>query len=74
MNRFNELTDLFVAADKVVLANPMWSLNVPTKVKAWVDTINVAGKTFRYSKEGDLIGLAGDKKFFHIQAMGSALW
>ena len=44
MARFNELTDQFLSADKVVIANPMWNLNVPTRLKAWVDTINVAGK------------------------------
>lgn len=42
--RFNELTDQFLSADKVVIANPMWNLNVPTRLKAWVDTINVAEK------------------------------
>ena len=33
--RFNELTDQFLSADKVVIANPMWNLNVPTRLKAW---------------------------------------
>ena len=50
--RFNELTDQFLAADKIVIANALWNLNIPTKLKAWFDTVNVAGKTFRYTENG----------------------
>ncbi|GAX47968.1 FMN-dependent NADH-azoreductase [Pseudolactococcus reticulitermitis] len=67
--RFGELTDQFLAADKVVITNPLWNLGVPTRLKAWVDTINVAGRTFKYTAEGP-IGLAGGKKVLHIQANG----
>lgn len=31
--RFNELTDQFLAADKIVIANALWNLNIPTKLK-----------------------------------------
>lgn len=67
--RFNELTEQFLGADKVVIANALWNLNVPTRLKAWVDTINVAGKTFRYTEQGPE-GLAGGKKALHIQSNG----
>lgn len=67
--RFNELTDQFLSADKVVIANPMWNLNVPTRLKAWVDTINVAGKTFQYTAEGPK-PLTSGKKALHIQSNG----
>jgi FMN-dependent NADH-azoreductase len=66
---FGELTDQFLAADKVIIANPLWNLQVPTRLKAWIDTINVAGKTFKYTAEGP-VGLAGGKKVLHIQANG----
>ncbi|GAB2022410.1 FMN-dependent NADH-azoreductase [Pseudolactococcus yaeyamensis] len=69
--RFGELTEQFLAADKVVIANPLWNLGMPTRLKAWFDTINVAGKTFKYTAEGP-VGLAGGKKVFHIQANGGA--
>ncbi|SKA02479.1 FMN-dependent NADH-azoreductase [Pilibacter termitis] len=69
MTRFNELTDLFLESDKVVIANPLWNLHFPTRLKAWVDTINVAGKTFRYTAEGS-VGLVKGKKVLHIQANG----
>ena len=69
VGRFGELTDQFLAADKVVIANPLWNLRIPTRLKAWVDTINVAGKTFKYTAEGP-VGLATGKKVLHIQANG----
>lgn len=48
--RFNRYTDQFLATDKFVIANPLWNLNVPTKLKAWIDTVMVAGKTFRHTE------------------------
>ena len=69
VGRFGELTDQFLAADKVVIANPLWNLQIPPRLKAWVDTINVAGKTFKYTAEGP-VGLATGKKVLHIQANG----
>ncbi|MGX7244786.1 FMN-dependent NADH-azoreductase [Enterococcus quebecensis] len=67
--RFNELSDQFLSADKVVIANALWNLNVPTRLKAWIDTINVAGKTFKYTEEGPK-GLTTGKKALHIQSNG----
>lgn len=67
---FNGYTEDFLAADKVVIANPLWNLNVPARLKAWVDTVTVAGKTFKYNEKGEAVGLAGDKKVLHIQANG----
>ncbi|CAD5901706.1 MULTISPECIES: FMN-dependent NADH-azoreductase [Carnobacterium] len=69
VSRFNELTELFLDADKVIIANPLWNLNVPTRLKAWIDTVNVAGKTFKYTAEGP-VGLVTDKKVLHIQSSG----
>ncbi|WEV45616.1 FMN-dependent NADH-azoreductase [Streptococcaceae bacterium ESL0687] len=69
IGRFAQSTEEFLAADKVIVANGLWNLNIPTRLKAWFDTINVAGKTFRYTAEGPE-GLAGDKKVLHIQASG----
>lgn len=67
--RFNESTDQFVAVDKIVIANGLWNLNIPTRLKAWFDTINVAGKTFRYTETGP-VPLTSGKKVLHIQANG----
>ncbi|MDF0478686.1 FMN-dependent NADH-azoreductase [Vagococcus sp. PNs007] len=69
MNRFNELTDQFLDADQIVIANALWNLNIPTRLKAWVDTINVANKTFKYTATGPA-PLTEGKKVLHIQSNG----
>ncbi len=63
--RFNELTEQFLAADKIVIANALWNLNIPTKLKAWFDTVNVAGKTFRYTENGPEGLVTGKKSAAH---------
>ena len=66
---FDASIDQFLAADKVIIANALWNLNVPTRLKAWFDTINVAGKTFRYTENGP-VGMTKGKKALHIQSNG----
>ena len=67
--RYNELTEQFLQADKIVIVNPLWNLNVPSQLVSWINTINVAGRTFKYGPEGS-IGLIKDKKVLHIQSNG----
>ncbi|MGX6961934.1 FMN-dependent NADH-azoreductase [Vagococcus xieshaowenii] len=69
MAGFSELTEQFLAADKIVIANALWNLNIPTKLKAWFDAINVAGKTFRYTENGP-VPMTEGKKVVHIQSGG----
>lgn len=69
LNRYNALTQQFLMADKIVVVNPLWNLNVPSQLVSWVNTINVAGLTFKYGPEGS-IGLVKDKKLLHIQSNG----
>ena len=51
----------FLAADIVVLGAPMYNFTIPSQLKAWIDRILVAGKTFRYGAQG-VEGLAGNKR------------
>lgn len=69
LDRYNALTQQFLAADKIVVVNPLWNLNVPSQLVSWINTINVAGLTFKYGPEGS-IGLIKDKKLLHIQSNG----
>jgi FMN-dependent NADH-azoreductase len=55
------MLDEFLAADIVVIGAPMYNFTTPTQLKAWIDRILVAGKTFRYSAQG-VEGLAGNKR------------
>jgi FMN-dependent NADH-azoreductase len=52
----------FLAADIVVIGAPMYNFTIPSQLKAWIDRILVAGKTFGYSEAGVKEGLAGDKR------------
>jgi FMN-dependent NADH-azoreductase len=69
VGRINELTDQFVEADKYVFVTPLWNFSLPPKVKAYIDTISIAGKTFKYTENGP-VGLLENKKALHIQARG----
>ena len=51
----------FLAADVIVIGAPMYNFGIPSQLKAWIDRIAVAGKTFRYTAEGPQ-GLAGSKQ------------
>src|ERR1700688_944392 len=53
--------DEFLAADIVVLGAPMYNFTIPSQLKAWIDRIIVAGKTFKYDAQGAQ-GLAGNKR------------
>ena len=54
------LAELF-AADVIVIGAPMYNFGIPSQLKAWIDRIVVAGKTFQYGANGPE-GLAGGRK------------
>lgn len=59
----------FLAADVVVIGAPVYNFTIPTQLKAWIDRITVAGKTFRYTAHGPE-GLAGNKQVIVAIARG----
>ncbi|NRF92413.1 FMN-dependent NADH-azoreductase [Paenibacillus frigoriresistens] len=67
--RLGALVDQFVAADKYVFVSPMWNFSFPPVLKAYIDAVSVAGKTFKYTENGP-VGLLTNKKGLHIQASG----
>ncbi|WP_202081715.1 FMN-dependent NADH-azoreductase [Caldalkalibacillus salinus] len=69
VSRINELTEQFMQADKYVFVTPLWNFSFPPKVKAYIDTFAIAGKTFKYTEQGP-VGLLNNKKAVHIQARG----
>lgn len=69
VGRLGEITDQFVAADKYVFVTPMWNFSFPPLMKAYIDAISIAGKTFKYTETGP-VGLLSGKKSLHIQASG----
>ncbi|AHL75749.1 FMN-dependent NADH-azoreductase [Stutzerimonas stutzeri] len=59
----------FLEADLLVIGAPMYNFSVPSQLKAWIDRIAVAGKTFRYGPNG-AEGLAGGKRVILVSTAG----
>ncbi|MFK3958558.1 FMN-dependent NADH-azoreductase [Pseudalkalibacillus hwajinpoensis] len=69
VQRLNELSEEFIEADKYVFVTPLWNFSFPPVMKAYFDSVSVAGKAFKYTENGP-VGLLTDKKAIHIQARG----
>ncbi len=54
------LVTQFLAADVIVVGAPLYNFSIPSQLKAWVDRIAQAGRTFTYTATGPK-GLAGGK-------------
>jgi FMN-dependent NADH-azoreductase len=68
-NTANGYLDQFLAADKVVLAFPLWNFTIPAQLLTYLFYLNQVGKTFSYTAEGP-VGLVGDKKVVILNARG----
>jgi FMN-dependent NADH-azoreductase len=65
----DSLIEEFLAADALIIGAPLYNFTIPSGLKAWIDRVVVAGKTFKYSPEGP-VGLAGDKKVVIVATSG----
>lgn len=61
----------FVAADVIVIGAPMYNFGIPSQLKAWIDRLAVAGRTFRYGPNGPE-GLAGGKRVIIASSRGGS--
>jgi len=59
----------FLDADVVVIGAPMYNFAIPSTLKAWIDRVTVAGKTFHYTAAGPE-GLAGGKRVIVASGRG----
>jgi FMN-dependent NADH-azoreductase len=59
----------FLAADIVVVGAPMYNFGISSQLKAWIDRLAIAGKTFRYTEKGPE-GLAGGKRVIVASSRG----
>ena len=57
----DEFVAELLAADEIVISTPMYNFNIPAALKAWIDHVVRAGKTFSY-RDGTPKGLATGKK------------
>ena len=65
------LVSQFLAADVVVVGAPMYNFSVPSQLKAWIDRVAQAGRTFTYTDKGPQ-GLAGGKTVIVASSRGGA--
>jgi len=64
------LQELF-DADIIVVGAPMYNFSIPSQLKAWIDRVVVAGKTFRYGANGAEGLLSSAKKAFIASSRGN---
>jgi FMN-dependent NADH-azoreductase len=65
------LVDELLAADTLVIAAPMYNFGVPAALKAWIDQICRAGRTFNYTPQGP-VGTVEGKRAYVVITTGGA--
>jgi FMN-dependent NADH-azoreductase len=65
------LVDELLAADVLVIGTPMYNFSITSTLKAWIDHVLRAGRTFKYGANGPE-GLATGKKAYIFLASGGA--
>lgn len=65
----SDALETFLASDIVVVGAPMYNFGIPSQLKAWIDRLAVAGRTFRYTENGPE-GLAGGKRVIVASSRG----
>jgi FMN-dependent NADH-azoreductase len=62
--------DELFAADIIVIGAPMYNFSIPSQLKAWIDRVCVAGRTFQYGANGPEGILPNGKKVFIASSRG----
>lgn len=65
----NDYLEELIGSEILVIGTPMYNLTIPTPLKAWIDRVALAGKTFRYTAAGPE-GLLRQKKAFIASSRG----
>lgn len=63
----DELVDELLAADELVLVAPIYNFGVPAAMKAWIDQVVRAGRTFRFTERGP-VGLVTARRAWIVTA------
>jgi len=63
------LVDELLAADIIVVAVAMINFGIPSTLKAWIDHVTRAGRTFQYGESGPR-GLVTGKRVILVEAKG----
>jgi FMN-dependent NADH-azoreductase len=63
------LVTQFLASDVIVVGAPLYNFSVPSQLKAWIDRVAQAGRTFTYTEKGP-VGLASGKTVIVASSRG----
>jgi FMN-dependent NADH-azoreductase len=66
----NSIIKAFKEADIIVLAYPMYNLNIPANVKAYIDQLVRINETFSIDEKGVYHGLLVNKQVYTVMATG----
>src|SRR5262249_3574379 len=69
VSRADQLIAEVEAADTIVVAAPMYNFSISSPLKAWIDHVARAGRTFRYTASGPE-GLLKNKKVVVVASRG----
>ena len=64
----------FADSDTIVIAAPYWDLMFPALLKIYFEAITVTGITFKYSPEGQPIGLCKAKRLIYLTTAGGRVF
>ena len=64
------VVDELLAADVIIVGAPMYNFGIPSQLKAWIDALAIAGKTFAYGASGPK-GLLGGKRVIVASTRGN---
>lgn len=67
--RSEALIEQLLAHDTLVLGVPMYNMTIPSTLKAWIDRVARAGRTFRYTADGP-VGLVRGVDAYLVFARG----
>jgi len=66
----DEAVDELFAANTIVIGAPMWNFGIPSTLKAWIDHVVRAGRTFKYGPSGPEPLLPAGKKLIIVSSRG----
>lgn len=60
----------FKDADRIIIAAPFWDFGFPSVLKTYLESVSCPGITYRYTPEGELIGLCRAERITYITTRG----
>ena len=60
----------FRNADRIIIAAPFWDFGFPSVLKTYLESVSCPGITYRYTPEGELIGLCRAERITYITTRG----